>query len=105
MKCYQEPSSSCYNVDMERVGIRELKQRASSVIRRVTAGEEIEVTDRGVPVARIVPMPQGDDYERLIAGGEVTLGTGRWSEIEPLPPLPGKSLSETIMELRDEDER
>jgi prevent-host-death family protein len=90
---------------MERVGIRDLKQHASSVIRRVSSGEEIEVTDRGRPVARIVPIPQGDEYERLIADGEVSPGSGRWREYEPLPPLPGKSLSQTLAELRDEDER
>jgi prevent-host-death family protein len=90
---------------MESVGIRDLKQHASSVIRRVSAGEEIEVTDRGRPVARIVPIPQGDEYERLIADGEVSSGTGRWRDYEPLPPLPGKSLSQTLGELRDEDDR
>jgi prevent-host-death family protein len=90
---------------MESVGIRDLKQHASSVIRRVSAGEEIEVTDRGRPVARIVPIPRGDEYERLIADGEVLLGTGRWGDYEPLPALPGRSLSQTLRELRDEDER
>jgi prevent-host-death family protein len=94
-----------YNVTMERVGIRDLKQRASAVIRRVAAGEEIEVTDRGRPVARLVPIRQGDDYARLIADGEVSPGSGRWREHEPLPPLPGKSLSQALAELRDEDER
>ena len=94
-----------YDVVMERVGIRDLKQHASAVIRRVSAGEEIEVTDRGRPVARIVPIRQGDDYERLIAEGEISVGTGRWRDHEPLPALPGRSLSQTLAELRDEDER
>ncbi|MBO0685544.1 MAG: hypothetical protein J2P45_20500 [Candidatus Dormibacteraeota bacterium] len=47
----------------------------------------------------------GDDYEELIAVGEVAPATGRWREIAPLPPLPDKSLSETVAEMRDEDER
>jgi prevent-host-death family protein len=84
---------------MERVGIRDLKQHASSVIRRVHAGEEIEVTDRGRPLARIVPIPRGDEYERLIADGQVSPGTGRWRDYEPLPQLPGRSLSQTLGEL------
>lgn len=40
------------------VGIRELQQHASKVLARVASGEEIEVTDRGRPVAKIVPLRQ-----------------------------------------------
>lgn len=90
---------------MERIGIRELKQHASSVIRRVAAGEEVEVTDRGTPVARIVPLPRGDPYERLVAAGEITLATGSWQDVEPGDPVPGKPLSQVLQEMRDEDDR
>ena len=42
---------------MSRVGIRELKQRTSDVLRRVRErGEEVEVTFRGQVVARLVPV-------------------------------------------------
>jgi len=40
----------------DSVGIRELQQHASKVLARVASGEEIEVTDRGRPVAKIVPL-------------------------------------------------
>lgn len=43
---------------METVGIRALKQNASAVIARVAKGESIEVTDRGRPVAKIVPLTE-----------------------------------------------
>jgi prevent-host-death family protein len=92
----------CYDVDM-RVGIRELKQNASGVIRRVVAGEAVEVTDRGRPVARIVPIEPADPYERMIADGEITAGTGAWADVEPLPPLPGRSLSEALADLRADE--
>jgi prevent-host-death family protein len=36
---------------MERVGVRELRRDASAILRRVAAGETVEVTDRGRPVA------------------------------------------------------
>jgi prevent-host-death family protein len=39
---------------MERIGIRELRREASAVLRRVAAGETVEVTDRGRPVAVLV---------------------------------------------------
>lgn len=90
---------------MERIGIRELKQHASAVIRRVAAGEEVEVTDRSTPVARLVPIPKGDPYERLIAAGEVTPAAGSWRDHEPADPVPGKPLSQVLREMRDEDDR
>ncbi len=43
---------------MTSVGIRELRQRASEYLRRVAAGETIEVTDRGRPVALLTPIPE-----------------------------------------------
>ena len=41
---------------MMRVGIRELRQDASTWVRRAAAGETIEVTDRGRPVAQLGPL-------------------------------------------------
>jgi prevent-host-death family protein len=37
------------------VGLRELRQQASELIRRVEAGESITVTVSGRPAARLVP--------------------------------------------------
>ena len=90
---------------MKKASITEAKNNLSALIDRVKGGSSILIVDRGRPVARIVPIPQGDEYERLIADGEVSPGSGRWREYEPLPPLPGKSLSQSLAELRDEDER
>jgi prevent-host-death family protein len=45
---------------MERVGVRELRQKASEILRRVAAGETFEVTDRGRPAAILsAPGPSG----------------------------------------------
>ena len=45
---------------MERVGVRELRRQASAILRRVAAGETVEVTDRGRPVAILLrTMPTG----------------------------------------------
>lgn len=38
-----------------RIGIRELKSTLSECVREVKAGRTIVVTDRGQPVARIIP--------------------------------------------------
>lgn len=40
---------------MESVGLRELRQEASALVRRVQAGEEITITVSGRPSARLVP--------------------------------------------------
>ena len=46
----------CYSGAMStRVGLRELRQDASELVRRVEAGEEIEITVAGRLAARLVP--------------------------------------------------
>jgi len=44
-----------YIREMKTMGIRELKNRLSEVVRAVKAGEHILVTDRGTVVAELVP--------------------------------------------------
>jgi len=51
---------------MSVVGIRELRQSASQVMRRVQAGETVEVTVQGRPAARIVPV--GQTRTRTVTG-------------------------------------
>lgn len=41
---------------MNTVGLRELRQDASDLVRRVEAGEEIVITVAGRPSARLVPV-------------------------------------------------
>jgi prevent-host-death family protein len=55
---------------MERIGVRELRQHASRYLARVARGEVIEVTDRGRPVARLVPVGT-DEWAALLASGAV----------------------------------
>jgi len=56
---------------MDRIGVRELRQHASRYLYRVANGESLEVTDRGRPVARLVPITS-DAWADLIASGRVT---------------------------------
>ncbi|MCL2787765.1 MAG: type II toxin-antitoxin system prevent-host-death family antitoxin [Micrococcales bacterium] len=41
---------------MGSVGIRELQRNAAALLRRVEAGEDVEVTNQGRPIAVIVPL-------------------------------------------------
>ena len=56
---------------MDRIGVRELRQHASRYLARVAHGESLEVTDRGRPVARLVPVT-ADVWADMIASGRVT---------------------------------
>jgi prevent-host-death family protein len=74
---------------MTSVGVRDLRQRASELLRQVENGETIEITDRGRPVALLSPLPQGSPLERLRKAGEVGAATG---ELDDLPePLAARS--------------
>lgn len=41
---------------MAVIGLRELRQQASELVRRVEAGEEVTITVAGRPSARLVPV-------------------------------------------------
>jgi prevent-host-death family protein len=91
---------------MTRVGIRELRQRASELLRRVESGETIEVTDRGRPVALLTPVPEGEPLERLRAAGEVSRPVGDLFELPaPLPLEPGQEPPSVVLERLRRDER
>ena len=51
-----------------RVGMRELRQQTSGVLRRVVAGETIDLTDHGHPVARLVPLHLGILDQMVLEG-------------------------------------
>ncbi|MFM7245856.1 MAG: type II toxin-antitoxin system Phd/YefM family antitoxin, partial [Actinomycetota bacterium] len=40
----------------DTIGVRELRQYASTYLARVKGGETITVTERGRPIARLVPL-------------------------------------------------
>jgi prevent-host-death family protein len=91
---------------MERIGVRELRQQASRWLRRVAAGESFEVTDRGRPVALLVPAPEQQGLEALLASGRARLGAGRLSELGPPRPLPpGAPRPSEVLEQLRSDER
>jgi prevent-host-death family protein len=69
-------------VIMKNIPVTELKARLSQYLRAVRMGEEVQVLDRGVPVARLVPILEiekgGDEAarDRLIQEGVLRGGTG-----------------------------
>jgi prevent-host-death family protein len=88
------------------IGVRELRQNASEYLRLVKSGETIKVTDRGEPVALLVPIPESN-YERMVREGLIIppKNPGSLKDVKPLEPKPGeRTLSEILREMR-EDER
>lgn len=87
---------------MTTVGVRELRQRASELLRRVERGETVHITDRGRPVALLTPMPGGSALDRLRAAGEVEAATEDPEDLpEPLAlPRGVERPSDTLARLR-----
>ena len=88
---------------MSTVGIRALKQNASAVVRQAAAGDVVTITDRGRPVAQIVPLRKsrlaelrdaGLVKEASIAPSELPLPTAR---------VDGPPLSELVRDARDDE--
>jgi prevent-host-death family protein len=87
-----------------RVGIRELRQNLSVYLRRVERGETLEVTERGSPVALLMPVPRADDpVARLEAEGRlVTRASRRLEDLGPPLRVPGADISSALEEQRED---
>ena len=71
----------------DRVGVRELRQNLSVYLARVIAGERLEVTDRGNPVALLVPIRPGTTRGGRVVGA----GRGLPATRGPRPPAPSRA--------------
>lgn len=89
---------------MEHVGVKRLKDALSAYLDRVAHGESIIVTDRGRPLARIVPFEP-----RLAPALEAALAEGRasWSGGKPTLPTnpPRVGGRQTVADLVAEERR
>jgi prevent-host-death family protein len=82
---------------MKRVAVRELRQNASAVLRRVAAGEIVEITDRGRVVARIEPAHEASRLEQLMAEGRASETIGDLLDVKPVPRTRGKPALSTVL--------
>lgn len=71
---------------MERVPLRLLKNRLGFYLRKVRQGESLLLTDRGRPVARLVPEGSGLEarLQALATLGLLDLGEGRLPDRKPV---------------------
>jgi prevent-host-death family protein len=86
---------------MKSIGVRQLKEHTSELLHQVEEGETIEVTVRGKPVARLVPVEtpgRDEEMEQF------------WREVDDLAERIGKAWSpkgmsavEAVREVRSHD--
>ena len=66
---------------MKTAAVSELKARLSEYLNQVKAGMEILITDRGRPVARLVPLSRSKDLKeslvRMEKEGLIRIGSGK----------------------------
>ena len=91
-------------VAVNRVPVRALRNQTAQVLSRVKAGEVLELTEHGRPVARIVPLTL-ERWENLRLLGEVeSAEEDDGAEIVDIPPANGAegvaSASEILARLR-----
>lgn len=96
---------------MPTASISEAKAKLSALLDRVRAGETVTITDRGVPVAQIVPLPERGDVdwdarlERLERAGLIRRGPGMSEETKKLILSPPPDLGGGVVELLLEERR
>jgi antitoxin (DNA-binding transcriptional repressor) of toxin-antitoxin stability system len=87
---------------MERVGVRELRRDASAILRRVAAGETVEITDRGRPVAMMI-RTQPSGLARLEHEGMIRRAEGDLLEVHAARlPRDATPPSQLVSDGRDE---
>jgi len=94
---------------MKSAKVSELKANLSRYLARVKRGEEVVVTERGEPIAKLVPLPPAEDAEmarlrRMEQEGLVRIGTGKlpadfWDW--PRPADPEGRLLKALLEDRE----
>ncbi len=88
---------------MQQVATSELRANLSEWIKRVRQGEEVVVTDRGMPVVRLLAVGAESTIERLTREGVIS----RPRSTEPMVatgrprPRPSGPVSEIVGEMRD----
>lgn len=90
-------------MEPERVGVRELRQNLSRYLRRVVAGERLQVTERGKPVAVLGPVEESETpLQRLVASGRVKPPQGDLLDLAaPRGPISTRG-TEALQELRED---
>lgn len=83
--------------------MRELRQRASELLRLVESGGTVQITDRGRPVAVPAPLPTGPPARMRAAGETDSPATDEDFEAPLVLPAKTERPSETLRRLRSDE--
>lgn len=90
---------------MKQVGVRELRQDASGVLREVKAGVSVEITEHGRPVARIIPITASDWEDLFTAGLALPPQVEDWHPSKKRIKIAGRKTStEILTQMRAEED-
>lgn len=92
---------------MTDVATSELRANLSTWIRRVREGEEVVITDRGFPVARILPVDRESIIERLTREGVIGLPESTEpfrAADQPRVRARGGPISDIVIQMRGGDD-
>ncbi|MDO8520458.1 MAG: type II toxin-antitoxin system prevent-host-death family antitoxin [Deltaproteobacteria bacterium] len=84
---------------MTKVKIAKLKSQLSRYLRRVRAGEEIVVTDRDTPIARVIPFEKPHE-ELIIIPAKRPIKD--WLKIKVRPAPEGTDSLKALLEDRED---
>ena len=88
----------------QSVGVRELRQSASKILDQVKDGVVFEITEHGVPVARLVPITKSLYEEYIAAGLIIPAKNPNWRPTKnPIKIKGDKTSTEVLMEIRAEE--
>ena len=73
---------------MSEVGIAQLRRDLKDWLERARAGDEVVVTDRGQPIARLIGIEQSPALERLTAEGRISPAVRPRPRAATLPRIP-----------------
>lgn len=101
-------ASGGHFVRVKTVGLKTLKNKLGEYVRAAASGETVVITDRGRPVAELVPphKPTESVIERGIREGWITPATDRSGKPPPRKPIPGYTLAQLLADLdKDREDR
>jgi prevent-host-death family protein len=87
------------------IGIRELKEQLSGQIKEVKKGATLVITERGKPVARLVPIAAelGDKIQQMLDAGMASWSGRKPPSRRPRVPVKGpKMVADLLLEDRDD---
>ncbi len=97
-------SKKIKNPANKTVGVRELRQSASKILAQVKEGTVFEITEHGVPVARLLPITKSLYEEYLAAGLIIPAENPDWRPTsQPIKVKGNKTSTQVLMEMRAEE--